>query len=216
MKSDSQLRREVEEELANNPAIDTNRIGVAVADGIVTLSGHVSDYAQKVAAEKSVLRIAGVVAVVAHMDVTLRENDQRTDEDIALSVRAVLDWISGLEEDSIRIKVEQGWVTLSGSVKDGYRSHVAEKHIGHMRGVTGITNNIRISGSASPVAIEHNIRKAIQRHTDREMKHIAVQVDGGNVTLSGQLSTKAERAIVWGAARATAGVITVVDHLVVG
>jgi osmotically-inducible protein OsmY len=216
MKSDSQLRREVEEELANNPAIDANRIGVAVADGIVTLSGHVSDYAQKVAAERSVLRIAGVVAVVAHMDVTIRETDQRTDEDIALSVRAVLDWISGLEEDSIRIKVEQGWVTLSGSVKDGYRSHVAEKHIGHMRGVTGITNNIRISGSASPVAIEHNIRKAIQRHTDREMKHIAVQVDGGNVTLSGQLSTKAERAIVWGAARATAGVITVVDHLVVG
>jgi len=216
MKSDSQLRREVEEELANNPAIDTNRIGVAVADGIVTLSGHVSDYAQKVAAERAVLRIAGVVAVVAHMDVTIRETDQRTDEDIALSVRAVLDWISGLEEDSIRIKVEQGWVTLSGSVKDGYRSHVAEKHIGHMRGVTGITNNIRISGSASPVAIEHNIRKAIQRHTDREMKHIAVQVDGGNVTLSGQLSTKAERAIVWGAARATAGVITVVDHLVVG
>ncbi|MEM5365832.1 BON domain-containing protein [Paraburkholderia azotifigens] len=216
MKSDSQLRREVEEELSNNPAIDANRIGVAVADGIVTLSGHVSDYAQKVAAERSVLRIAGVVAVVAHIDVTVRETDQRTDEDIALSVRAVLDWISGLEEDSIRIKVEQGWVTLSGSVKDGYRSHVAEKHIGHLRGVTGITNNIRISGSASPTDIEHNIRKAIQRHTDREMKHIAVQVDGGNVTLSGQVSTKAERAVVWGAARATPGVKTVVDHLMVG
>ncbi|MEM5344323.1 BON domain-containing protein [Paraburkholderia azotifigens] len=216
MKSDSQLRREVEEELSNNPAIDANRIGVAVADGIVTLSGHVSDYAQKVAAERSVLRIAGVVAVVAHIDVTVRETDQRTDEDIALSVRAVLDWISGLEEDSIRIKVEQGWVTLSGSVKDGYRSHVAEKHIGHLRGVTGITNNIRISGSASPTDIEHNIRKAIQRHTDREMKHIAVQVEGGNVTLSGQVSTKAERAVVWGAARATPGVKTVVDHLMVG
>ncbi|MBN3752230.1 BON domain-containing protein [Paraburkholderia sp. Tr-20389] len=215
MKSDSQLRREVEEDLANNPAIDANRIGVAVADGIVTLSGHVSDYAQKVAAEKSVLRIAGVVAVVAHMDVTLRETDQRTDEDIALSVRAVLDWISGLEEDSIRIKVEQGWVTLSGNVKDGYRSHIAEKHIGHMRGVTGITNNIRISGSASPTDIECNIRKAIQRHTDREMKHLDVQVDGGSVTLSGHLSSTVERTIVWGAARATAGVKTVVDRLVI-
>ncbi|MBP0593443.1 BON domain-containing protein [Paraburkholderia sp. LEh10] len=216
MKPDSQLRREVEEELANNPGIDTNRIGVAVADGIVTLSGHVSDYAQKVAAEKSVLRIAGVVAVVVHIDVTLRETDQRTDEDIALSVRAVLDWISGLEEDAIKIKVAQGWVTLSGSVKDGYRSHIAEKHIGHMRGVTGITNNIRISGSASPTDIEYNIRKAIQRHTDREMKHLDVRVDGGNVTLSGHLSSTIERAIVWGAARATAGVKTVVDRIVIG
>ncbi|MEI5998048.1 BON domain-containing protein [Paraburkholderia bengalensis] len=216
MKSDSQLRREAEEELANNPAIDANRIGVAVADGIVTLSGHVPDYAQKVAAERSVLRIAGVVAMVAHITVTLRETDQKTDEDIALSVRAVLDWISGLEEDAIRIKVEQGWVTLTGNVRDGYRSHIAEKHIVHLRGVKGITNNIRISGSASPTDIEYNIRKAIQRHTDRELKHLDVQVDGGNVTLSGHLSSTVERAIVWGAARATAGVKAVVDRLVIG
>ncbi|BCG04807.1 osmotically inducible protein Y (plasmid) [Paraburkholderia sp. PGU19] len=216
MKPDSQLRREVEEELANNPAIDANRIGVAVADGIVTLSGQVSDYAQKLATERSVLRIAGVVAVVTHMGVTLHETDHRTDEDIALSVRAVLDWISGLEEDAIRIKVERGWVTLSGSVKNGYRSHIAEKHIGHMRGVTGITNDIRISGSASPTDIEYNIRKAIQRHTEREMKHLEVQVDEGNVTLSGHLSSTVERAIVWGAARATSGVKTVVDRLVIG
>ena len=215
MKPDSQLRQEVEDDLGTNPAIDANRIGVAVVDGIVTLSGQVADYAQKVAAEKCALKIAGVAAVVTHIVVRLAENYQRTDEDIALSVRAVLDWISGLEEDTVRIKVEKGWVTLSGSVKNGYRSHIAEKHIGHMRGVTGITNNIRISGSASPTDIEYNIRKAIQRHTEREMKHIEVQVDGGNVTLSGHLSSTAERAIVWGAARATSGVKAVVDRLVI-
>ena len=216
MKSDSQLRREIEEELADNPAIDANRIGIAVADGIVTLTGHVSDYAQKVSAEKSALRIAGVVAVVVRMDVMLRESDQRTDEDIALSVRAVLDWISGLEEDSIKIKVEKGWVTLSGEVKDGYRSHIAERNIEHMRGVMGVTNDIRISGSASPTDIEYNIRKAIQRHTDREMKHLDVKIDKGNVTLSGHLSSTVERAIVRGAARSTPGVKTVVDHLLIG
>ena len=216
MKSDSQLRHEIEEELSDNPAIDANRIGVAVADGIVTLTGHVSDYAQKVAAEKSALRIAGVVAVVVRMDVMLRESDQRTDEDIALSVRAVLDWIAGLEEDSIKIKVEKGWVTLSGEVKDGYRSHTAERNIEHMRGVMGVTNDIRISGSASPTDIEYNIRKAIQRHTDREMKHLDVKIDKGNVTLSGHLSSTVERAIVRGAARSTPGVKTVVDHLLIG
>jgi osmotically-inducible protein OsmY len=216
MKSDSQLRQEVEDELAANPAIDANRIGVAVADGIVTLSGYVSDYAQKVATEKSALRIAGVVAVVVHFAVMLREIDQRTDEDIALSVRAVLDWISGLEEDAVKIKVEKGWVTLSGEVQDGYRSHIAEKNIEHMRGVTGVTNNIKIYGSASPTDIEYNIRKAIQRHTDREMRHLGVQVDKGSVTLSGHLSSSVERSIVWGAARSTPGVKAIIDHLVIG
>ncbi|WP_406867067.1 BON domain-containing protein [Paraburkholderia fungorum] len=216
MKPDSQLKQEVEEELMNNPAIDANGIGVAVVDGIVTLTGHVPDYAAKVAAEKCALRIAGVVAVVIGIDVKLRESEQRTDEDIALSVCAVLDWIAGLDEHAIKIKVEKGWVTLSGEVEDGYRSHIAEKNIVHMRGVTGVTNNIRIRGSASPLDIEHNIRKAIQRHTDRELKHVGVEVEDGKVTLSGRLSSTIERTIVAGAARSTPGVKAVVDRLVIG
>ncbi|WP_233853679.1 BON domain-containing protein [Paraburkholderia sp. HD33-4] len=215
MKADSQLREEVEDELANNPAIDANRIGVAVVEGIVTLSGQVPNYVQKVAAEKSVLGIAGVVAVVMHIDVVLHEADRRSDEDLALSASAVLDWIAGLEESAVKIKVERGWVTLSGEVRDGYRSHIAEKNIRHMRGVTGVTNSIRITGSASPTDIEFNIRKAIQRHTQRELKHLGVEVDDGKVTLSGRVSSSSERSIVWGAARSTPGVKTIVDHLVV-
>jgi osmotically-inducible protein OsmY len=216
MKSDSQLKQEVEDELMSNAAVDANGIGVAVVDGIVTLSGHVPDYAKKVAAEKCALRIAGVAAVVVGIDVKLRESEQRTDEDIALSVSAVLDWIAGLEEHAIRIKVEKGWVTLSGEVEDGYRSHMAEKNIVHMRGVTGVTNNIGIRGAASSLDIEYNIRKAIQRHTDRELKHVGVEVDGGRVVLSGRLSSTIERSIVSGAARSTPGVKVVVDRLVVG
>jgi osmotically-inducible protein OsmY len=216
MKSDSQLKQEVEDELMSNAAVDANGIGVAVVDGIVTLTGHVPDYAKKVAAEKCALRIAGVVAVVVGIDVKLRESEQRTDEDVALSVSAVLDWIAGLEEHAIKIKVEKGWVTLSGEVEDGYRSHMAEKNIVHMRGVTGVTNNIRIRGVASPLDIECNIRKAIQRHTDRELKHVGVEVDDGRVVLSGRLSSTIERSIVSGAARSTPGVKAVVDRLVIG
>jgi osmotically-inducible protein OsmY len=186
-----------------------------VSGGIVTLSGHVADYAQKIAAEKSALRIADVVAVVIGIDVKLREPDRRTDEDVALGVRAVLDWITGLQEHAIKIKVEKGWVTLSGEVQDGYRSHIAEKNIVHMRGVTGVTNNIRIRGSASPVDIEYNIRRAIQRHTNRELKHLGIEVDVGKVTLSGRLSSLAERSVVWGAARSTPGVKALVDRLVI-
>jgi osmotically-inducible protein OsmY len=216
MKSDSQLKQEVEDELMSNAAVDANGIGVAVVDGIVTLTGHVPDYAKKVAAEKCALRIAGVVAVVVGIDVKLRESEQRTDEDVALSVSAALDWIAGLEEHAIKIKVEKGWVTLSGEVEDGYRSHMAEKNIVHMRGVTGVTNNIRIRGVASPLDIEYNIRKAIQRHTDRELKHVGVEVDDGRVVLSGRLSSTIERSIVSGAARSTPGVKAVVDRLVIG
>ncbi|MGF6697285.1 osmotically-inducible protein OsmY [Paraburkholderia sp. MM5496-R1] len=216
MKPDSQLKQEVEDELMNNSAVDANGIGVAVVDGIVTLSGHVPDYAKKVAAEKCALRIAGVVAVVVGIDVKLHESEQRTDEDVALSVRAVLDWIAGLEEQAIKIKVEKGWVSLSGEVEDGYRSHIAEKNIVHMRGVTGVTNDIRIRGSASPIEIEYNIRKAIQRHTDRELKHVGVEVDDGRVILSGRLSSSIERSIVSGAARSTPGVKAVVDRMVIG
>ncbi|MFM0455318.1 BON domain-containing protein [Paraburkholderia nemoris] len=216
MKSDSQLKQEVEDELMSNAAVDANGIGVAVVDGIVTLTGRVPDYAKKVAAEKCAFRIAGVVAVVVGIDVKLRESEQRTDEDGALSVSAVLDWIAGLEEHAIKIKVEKGWVTLSGEVEDGYRSHMAEKNIVHMRGVTGVTNNIRIRGSASPLDIEYNIRKAVQRHTDRELKHVGIKVDDGGVILSGRLSSPIERSIVSGAARSTPGVKAVVDRLVIG
>jgi osmotically-inducible protein OsmY len=154
--------------------------------------------------------------VVIGIDVKLRESEQRTDEDVALSARAVLDWIAGLEDQAIKIKVEKGWVTLSGEVEDGYRSRIAEKNIVHMRGVTGITNDIRIRGSASPLDIEHNIRKAIQRHTERELKHVGVEVDDGKVTLSGRLSSAIERSVVTGAARSTRGVKAVVDRLVIG
>jgi osmotically-inducible protein OsmY len=147
-----------------------------------------------------------------------RESEQRTDEDIALSVRAVLDWIADLEENAIKIKVEveKGSVTLSGEVDDGYRSHNVEKNIAHMRGVTGVTNNIRIRGAASSVDIQYNIRKAIQRHADRELKHVGVAVDDGKVILSGHLSSSIERSIGTGAARSTPGVKAVVARLVVG
>ncbi|MFM0472174.1 BON domain-containing protein [Paraburkholderia strydomiana] len=216
MKPDSQLKQDVEEELMMSPAVDANGIGVAVVDGIITLSGHVPNYAAKVAAEKCAQRVAGVVAVVIGIDVNLHKSDERTDEDIALSVRAVLDWIAGLEEHAIRIKVEKGWVTLSGEVKDGYRSRIAEKNIVHMRGVTGVTNDIKIRGSASSIDIECNIRKAIERHSARELKHVGVHVEDGKVTLSGRLSSTVERSIVTGAARSTPGVKAVVDRLVIG
>jgi osmotically-inducible protein OsmY len=215
MKSDSQIRQEVEDELMANAAVDANRIGVSVSNSIVTLSGEVASYAEKLAAEKSAMRLSGVDAVVVRLDVKVSQSDRRTDEDLAVGIRGVLDWIAGLDEYSVKVKVEKGWVTLTGELQDAYRSRVAEKHIAHMRGVVGVTNQIRIRGKASPVDIEQNIRKAIQRHTERELRHIGIQIDDGKVALSGHVSSSAERALVRGAALGTPGVTGIEDRLIV-
>ncbi|MFC0397295.1 BON domain-containing protein [Paraburkholderia rhizosphaerae] len=213
VKPDSQIRQEVEDELAGNAAIDANRIGVCVSNGIVTLSGNVASYAEKLAAEKSAMRVSGVDAVVVKLDVSLPQNDRRTDEDIAIGIRGILDWIAGLDEYSVKVKVEKGCVTLTGELHDAYRSRVAEQHIAHMRGVVGVANQIRIRGEASSVDIEQNIRKAIQRHTERELKHIGIQIEQGKVALSGRVTSPAERALVRGAALGTPGVTAVDDRL---
>jgi osmotically-inducible protein OsmY len=213
VKPDSQIRQEVEDELIENAAIDANRIGISVSNGIVTLSGEVASYAEKLAAEKSAMRISGVDAVVVKLDVKVPQSDLRTDEDIAVGVRGVLDWITGLDECSVKVMVDRGCVTLAGELQDAYRSRVAEQHIAHMRGVVGVTNLIRIRGTASAIDIEQNIRKAIQRHTERELKHIGIRIEDGRVALSGRVSSPAERMLVRGAALGTPGVIAIEDRL---
>jgi osmotically-inducible protein OsmY len=102
---------------------------------------------------------------------------------------------AGIDDSSVHVKVEKGWVTLGGTLRNAYRSRVAEQHIALMRGVTGVTNQIRILGTASPLDIEQSIRRALQRHTERELKHIGIQIDGGKLALSGRVgSYKADRA----------------------
>lgn len=213
IKPDSQIRQEVEDELAANAAVDATHIGVSASNAIVTLSGEVASYAEKLAAEKSAMSISGVDAVVVKLDVKVPQSDRRTDEDIAIGVRGVLDWIAGLDEYSVKVKVERGCVTLVGELQDAYRSRIAEQHISHMRGVVGVSNQIRIRGTASSVDIEQNIRKAIQRHTERELKHIGIEIEDGKVAVSGRVSSLAERALVCGAARGTRGVTAVEDRL---
>lgn len=215
MKSDFELKRQVEEELAWDPAVDSTDIGVEVRDRIVTLSGHPSSYAEKLAAEKAAQRVAGVKAVVIEMSVRLLHADVRTDEEIANAVRTMLRWTVGLSEDAVKVQVEKGWVTLSGEVDRAYQSHVATRTISHMRGVTGVSNLIRIGGEAAAQDIGEQIGKALQRHAEREARHIEVKVHEGTVTLTGKVGSAAERSAVRGAAWSAPGVHAVVDDLTV-
>ena len=215
MKTDGQLKKEVEEELEWDPAVTATDIGVEVADRIVTLSGHPPSLAEKLAAEKAAHRVAGVKAVVVDMQVRLPQKDERTDEDVANAVHAILHWTVGLPDDSVKVQVEKGWVTLTGAVDWAYQSHVAARTVSHMRGVRGVANRIEVRGDIASEDIGAKIAQAMQRHAEREVRHIRIEVKDGTVTLTGKVGSYAERAVARGAAWSAPGVRAVVDDLVV-
>jgi hyperosmotically inducible protein len=215
MKSDMELKRQVEDELTWDPAVSAADIGVEVRDRVVTLSGHLTSYAEKLAAEKAAQRVAGVKAVVVELDVRLLHSDVRTDEEVANAVRAIMHWTVGLSEEAVKVQVEKGWVTLSGEVDWAYQSHVATRTISQMRGVTGVSNLIQIGGDTAAQDIGEQIGKALQRHAEREAKHIGVKVHEGTVTLTGMVDSMAERSAARGAAWSAPGVRAVIDNLTV-
>ncbi|OUL95625.1 BON domain-containing protein [Paraburkholderia hospita] len=215
MKTDRQLKTEVEEELDWDPAVTATDIGVEVADRVVTLSGHPPSFAEKLAAEKAAHRVAGVKAVVVDMHVRLLQRDERTDEDVASAVHAILHWTVGLPDDSVKVQVEKGWVTLTGIVDWAYQSHVAGRAVSHMRSVRGVVNHIEVPGNVASEEIGVKIAQAMQRHAKREVKHVSIDVKDGTVTLTGKVGSYAERAVARGAAWSAPGVRAVVDDLVV-
>lgn len=216
MKTDRQLKQEVEEELDYDPAVNAADIGVEVKERVVTLLGHPSSYAEKLAAEKAAQRVSGVKAVVVEMTVRLASADMRTDEDTASAVRAMLRWTVGLSEEAVKVQVEKGWVTLSGEVPNAHLSHLATRTVSHMRGVTGVSNLISVAGGKAAQDIGEKIERALQRHAEREAKHIQIEVRDGTVTLKGKVGSYAERSAARGAAWSAPGVHAVIDDLDIG
>jgi hyperosmotically inducible protein len=213
MKTDKQLRDEVEEELDFDPSINSAQIGVEVTDRVVTLSGHPSSYAEKIAAEKAAQRVSGVKAVVVDMRVRLPNEEVHSDEETANAVRSMLHWMAGLDEDAVQVQVENGWVTLRGEVESPRRSYLAARTIGQMRSVTGVTNLIEVSGPRAESDVIDNIGRALQRHAERAADHVHIKVRDGVVTLTGKVASYAERSLARGAAWSAPGVHAVVDDL---
>jgi len=203
MKTDKQLKQDVEEELDWTPDVDSSNFTVEVKDGIVTLVGHPSSYAEKLAAQKGVQRVSGVKAMVVEAEVRLPTKDVMSDADIARAATSVLQWTVGLKDGAVQVQVEKGWVTLRGD------------RIAHMRGVTGVANMIKVGGNLAPADVGEQISRALLRHAEREAKHISIEVHDGTVTLSGTVGTYREREAARGAAWSAPGVHAVVDDLVV-
>ena len=213
MKTDAQLQQDVMAELKWEPAVHATQIGVEVKDGVVTLAGEVSSYAEKWSAERAAQRVAGVKALAADMTVRLSSISQRTDADIAGSVKNVLDWSSSLPAETIQVSVEDGWVTLSGDLPWQYQRNDACERVRFLQGVTGVSNEIAIKPSTSATIVKSDIVAAINRCALDDAKAITVEVKGSEVTLTGNVQSWAERDLVNNSAWCTPGVHNVIDKM---
>ena len=213
MKTDSDLKRDVTAELAWDPAVKATAIGVAVKDGVVTLTGHLETFAEKHAASRAVRRVAGVKAIALEIDVKLSPGHKRSDTDIAESAEQALKWNTLVPLDAIRLTVDHGWVTLQGSVEWDYQRRSVEKAIRPLMGVVGIGNEITLRNQPKAADLSRKIAEALTRQAIREAKHIQIAVDGTTVKLTGTVHSWQERDAAQGVAWSAPGVGVVINEL---
>ncbi len=213
MKTDQQLKSDVIAELAFDPAIDETPIGVSVADGTVTLTGHPSSLAEKEAIESAVRRVAGVKAIVVDMLVRLPSASERPDEALATAVSNALRWTLTVPAGSVRPTVEHGWVTLDGEVVWDFQRRAALRAVRDLVGVAGVVDRIRVKPQAAAADVREKIVEALRRHANRDAKRVDIAVDGAKVTLRGTVESIAEAAAMEQAAFSAPGVAAVVNEL---
>ena len=215
MKTDTQLRNDIQAELNWAPEVKSSDIGVIVKDGVVTLTGHLSSYAEKYAVERAVQRVYGVKALAVELTVKLPFDNQRTDADIALAAERALEWNALVPDGKIHPMVEKGWLSLNGEVEWDYQRSAAEVAVRDLMGVTGVSNLVKVKPRVSPADVEKKIHDALSRQADREARKLSIAVDGSHVTLRGTVHSWSERDAVQGAAWSTPGVTVVVNDLLV-
>ncbi len=215
--SDNELKKDVLDELDFEPSVNAANIGVAVTDSVVTLSGHVSSYAQKLAAERAVRRVRGVRAVAQEIEVRFPADARVSDEDVAKRAANVLSWNSVLPVNAVKVTVHEGWVTLGGQVDWQYQKNAAEDAIRPLPGVAAVINNISIKPHVEVRDVKQKIENALKRSAEIEANGIRVIVrDGGIIMLEGKVRTVIERNAVKDAAWSAQGVRFVQDDLTIG
>ena len=218
MKSDRQIRDDVEAALDWDPSFDSRKIGVAVKDGIVTLSGHVTAFPDRLAAQKTALSVNGVKAIANEIEINLPLDAKRSDTDIASAAMIALKSNISVPSDNVKVTVQDGWISLTGKVDWWYQKNAAEMAVHYLRGVRGVSNNLTISApptKASSSEVRSKIESAFQRQAHLYAQKIKVAVEGNTVTLEGEVPTWQERWEAETAAWSAPGVSKVQDHLVI-
>jgi osmotically-inducible protein OsmY len=214
--TDLELKANVESELKWERSVNAAEVGVAVKDGIVTLTGHVQSYWQKSAAERAAGRVSGVRAVVNELEIRLPTSSERTDEDIARAALNALSWSVSVPADRIKVKVSKGWITLEGNVEWQYQKAAAEKVVRDLVGVKGVVNLIEVKPRASTAEVKAAIEAALKRSAEVDASNIQVEADGDKVILRGTVRSWAEREEAERAAWRAAGVRSVDNRITVG
>ena len=215
--TDSQLRQDIIDELEFDPSFDAAHIGVAVDKNVVSLSGHVNSYAEKVAAIAAAQRVKGVHLIAENIEVRYPFQKQTADDQIAKRASDILNWDVLVPKDAVNVLVQDGWVTLSGSVDWCYNKTAAEDDVRKLSGVCGVTNKITIKQpSVNPSNVKGKIESALKRHAEIEAKAIRVTIkDGNKVVLEGKVDNWDEHRAVENAAWSAAGVASVEDRLTI-
>lgn len=216
MRSDSDIKRDVELELRWDPDITSDDIGVAVKDGVVTLTGFVRSYSEKYEAERDAKRVSGVVGLANDIEVRLPNSDQRPDPEIAREVVSAIKSQLPFTSEHITPAVRDGWVTLEGEVEWNYQRNLAEAAVRRLKGVKGVSNLIHIKPRAAPSDVKRKIEEALKRQAELEADEITVEVNGGEVILRGKVRSWAERKEAERAAWQAPGVTKVDNRITVG
>jgi osmotically-inducible protein OsmY len=215
MNDDLQLRQDVIDELEFEPSINAAHIGVTANRGVVTLTGYVTSYAEKTAAERAARRVKGVRAIAEEIVVRLPSDTKRADDEIAARAVDILKWQVGVPADRIRVKVESGVVTLTGEVEWQFQKTEADHVVHKLSGVVNVINDIRVASTVHAFEVKEKLEKALQRSAELEASRISVETEGGKVTLKGKVRAWYERDIAERASWSAPGVTEVENRIAV-
>lgn len=213
-RSDKELERDVGHELRWDSRIGETTINLRVRDGVATLTGIVTSYAKKVAAQEAAHRVTGVLDVANDIEVKPANGSARRDTEIAAAVRNALEWDALVPNEQILSTVSDGWVTLEGNVNYCREREDAERAILRLSGVIGVINKITIQKrDVDPKELRAKIESALERRADREAERLRVDIHDGAVDLWGRVHSWQEKRAVLGSISHAPGVSRVVDHL---